>query len=168
MLNWFDRMAFVWNTEARRRRRRVERRLRAEVVATRLEPSPGLRRRTIAALNDIANDPVSLSASPRTAWTSYVVALLTMIVLGAVAVRLGVTAGPVQQPVAEPRSILAGFDTTGFDRLIRTQLQGLESTWESSLPMEAKLIAADARKAGEYVLATLPLPSMWTLTGPGG
>ena len=168
MLKWLDRIAFAWNSKARRRRRRVDRRLQAEVMAARLEPSPGLRRRTITALNDVAYQPASLSTSPRTAWASYVVAFLTMIVLGALAVRLGVTAGPGQRPVAEPPSILAAFDTTGFDTLIRSQLQGLEGTWESSLPMEAKLIASDARKVGEFVLATLPLPSAWTLTGPGG
>ena len=168
MLNWLDRITFAWSAEARRRRRRVERRLRTEVVAAHIEPSQDLRRRTIAALNDVAYEPAFVAARPRTAAASYAVAFLTMLVLGALAVRLGVTAEPGQQRVAEPPSILAGFDTTGFDTLIRTKLQGLEGTWESSLPMEAKHIAADARKAGEYVLATLPIPSMWTLTGPGG
>jgi hypothetical protein len=145
----------------------VDRRLQAEVAAAQIEPSSGLRRRTIAALNDVGYEPAFVAARPRTAGASYAVGFLTLIALGALAVRLGVTTGPGQQRVVEPPSILAGFDTSGFDTLIRTQLLGLEDTWESSLPMEAKHIAADARRAGEYVLATLPLPSMWTLTSPG-
>ena len=162
MLKWLDR-AFAWSFESRTRRRRVDRRLRAEVPAAWRDPSPQLRRHTIAALNDAMHQPAPVIAAPRPAGAAYAVAFLSMVVLGVFAVRLSVTGPSGGEHVAKPQSILTGFDTTGFDTLIRTQLQGLEDSWESSLPMEAKLIAADARKAGEYVLATLPLPALWTL-----
>lgn len=147
-------------TESRRRRRRVDRRLRAEAAGARLDPSLDLRRRTIAALNDIAHDPAP-AASPPTARPAYALAFAALLVLAVLAVRFGVTdrAGP--PPVAEPPAILAGFDPTGFDGLIKSQLRGLDGPWESSLRTEAKLIATDARNAGEYVLASLPLPGAW-------
>ncbi len=169
MLKRLNRIAFVWNSESRRRRQRVDRRLRAEVSAAWREPSPQLRRHTIAALNDATHQPVPVTASPRAGGSAYAVAFLALIVLGAVAVRLGVTGPPAQAPVADPPAILARFDTTAFDTLIRTQIQELEGSWESSLRTEAKLIATDARNAGEYVLATLPLPMIWSpLFRPGG
>ncbi len=168
MLKWLDRVAFSWKSEARRRRRRVDRRLRAEVPAAWHDPSPRLRRRTIAALNDAVHQPAPVIAAPRPAGAAYAVAFLAMVVLGALAVRLSVTAESGRDRVSKPQPVFAGFDTTGFNTLIRTQLQELEGTWKSTLPTEAKLLATDARNAGEYVLATLPLPATWTLARPGG
>jgi len=168
MLKWLDR-AFAWNFESRRWRRRVDHRLRAEVPAAWRDPSPQLRRQTIAALNDAMHQPAPVIAVPRPAGAAYAVAFLAMVVLGAFAVRLRVTGPSGGEHVAKPRSLLVGFDTTGFNELIRTQLQELEGTWESTLRTEAKFIATDARKAGEYVLATLPLPAAWSPgIRPGG
>ena len=168
MLKWLDEIAFSWNSEARRRRRRVDRRLRAEVPAAWLDPSPRLRRRTIAALNDACHASHAEAANGMSCRTAYAVAFLALLVLGAVAVRLGVTGPAGLEPSASPPAVLARFDTT-FNTLIHTQLQELEGTLESTLRTEAKLIAADARNAGEFVLAALPLPATWSpVTRPGG
>ncbi len=170
MLKWLARIAFAWNSEARRRRRRVDRRLRAEVHAAWHDPSPQLRRHTIAALNDACHASHAEGGRRWSSRTASAVGLVALIALGAVAARLGVTKPPTQKPAADPPAILARFDTTAFDTLIRTQIQNFEGSWESTnLRMEAKLLATDARNAGEYVLATLPLPATWIpLVRPGG
>jgi len=168
MLKWITRIAFAWKPEARRRRRRVDRRLRAEVPAAWRDPSTQLRRHTIAALNDVMYQPTPVAASHRGAGPAYAVAFLTLVVLGAVAVRLGVTGPDRLEPVARPSAVLTRFDTT-FNTLIHTRLRELEGTLESTLRAEAELIAADARNAGEFLLAALPLPATWTpLTRLGG
>jgi hypothetical protein len=145
MLKWLRGIDIAWQSEARRRRRRVERRLRAEAVDARVVPSPGLRRRTIAALNDVAYEPAVAAALPRPAAPAYALAFVALLALGVLAARVVIpgSAGPVE--AVEPPSILASFDTTAFDTLIRTRLQEFETTWESSLRTEAKLIASDAR-----------------------
>ncbi len=169
MLKWLDRIAFSWKSEARRRRRWVDRRLRAEVPAAWHDPSPQLRRRTIAALNDAMHQPAPVIAAPRPAGAAYAVAFLAMVVLGALAVRLSVTAPSGPDRVAKTQPVFIGFDTTGFNTLIRTHLQDLEGTLESTLRTEAQFIAADARNAGEFVHATLPLPATWgPVKRPGG
>ncbi len=169
MLKWLDRIAFSWKSDARGQRRRVDRRLRAEVPAAWHDPSPQLRRRTIAALNDAMYQPAPVIAAPRPAGAAYAVAFLAMVVLGALAVRLSVTAESGPDRVVQPRPVFVGFDTTGVKTLIRTHLQDLDGTLESTLRTEAKFIAADARNAGEFVLATLPLPATWSpVSRPGG
>jgi len=174
MLKWINGIAFAWKPEARRRRRRVDRRLRAEVHAAWLDPSPQLRRHTIAALNDAYHGCHACHASHAeggrgmSSRTAYAVACLSLIVLGAIAVRLGDPGAAGLEPAANPPAVLARLDTT-FDTLIRTPLQELEVTLESTLRTEAELIAADARNAGEFLLAALPLPATWTpLTRLGG
>jgi len=171
MLKWLD-LAFAWKTASRRRRRRVDRRLRAEVAVARIEPSPGLRRRTISALNDACHACHASRAEGGRGLSSrsaYAVAFVALIVLCAVAVRLGVTPEAVQEPATDPPATLVLFDTTAFDTLIRAQLQEFEGPWESSsLRTEAKLIATDARNAAEFFLAALPVPTTWGLARPGG
>ncbi len=146
--------------EARTRRRRVERRLRAESLRARRRPSPDLYRRTLAALNDATLEappaPARWSAGP-----AYALALLVVLGLGAFAVRLGIpgTADDLRPPEAAPT--VTGFDMTRFDALLRQRLDELENTWEAPLRTEAMLLAQDARSAGKYVLASLPLPAAW-------
>lgn len=172
MLKWLYRIGFAWQAEARGRRRRVDRRLRAEVAEARVQPSPDLRGRTIAALNDATHAPTHASSRdilPRPAAPAYLLGLLILVVLGVLAVRVGITEPAAPVAVVKRPAMLANFDTTEFDALIRTRLQEFEGTWESSLRTEAKLLANDARNAGEFLLASLPLPATWGgLSRPGG
>jgi len=93
--------------------------------------------------------------------TAHAIAFLSLVVLGAVAVRLAVPRPTGPGPLASPPAVLARLDTT-FETLIHSQLQELEGTLESTLRTEAELIAADARNAREFLLAALPLPATWS------
>ncbi len=162
MLKLLRQIGFALGSrEARSHRRRVERRLRAESLAARRQPSPNLYRRTLAALNDAT--PEAPLAPTRSAGPAYALALLVVLGLGALAVRFGIpgTTGDLRPPEAGP--ILTVFDTTRFDALLRQRLDELEAP----LRTEAMLLAEDARSAGRYVLAKLPLPAAWgTILSP--
>lgn len=163
MLKQLYRLGFAWQADARRRRRRVDRRLRAEVAAARGAPSPGLRRRTIAALNDM-REPVRVGPTRPTA-SAYAVACVALLALCVMAVRLGVPVSERPSRVVEPRTAATTLDKPGLSALLRSPIRGFKEDWEPSLRTEAKLIADDARQAGQYVLATLPLPASWNHRG---
>ena len=54
----------------------------------------------------------------------------------------------------------ASFTTSRFDAFFERQIHELESPWETLLLQEAQLLVADAKEAGEYLLAALPIPSI--------
>ena len=136
MLELLRQIGFALGSrEARTRRRRVERHLRAESLSTRRRPSPDLYRRTLAALNDTA-----LEAPPapvRSAGPAYALALLVVLGLGALAIRLGIpgTTDGLRPPEVAPT--LTGFDITRFDALLKQRLDELQNTWKAPLRTEA-------------------------------
>ena len=147
-----------FTVESREARCRVEHRLRAESLSARHRPSADLFRRTLSALNDATRDPPLAPA--RSTGPAYAIALLVVVALGAVAVRFGLPGTAGDPDPTEARVSFAGFDTTRFDAF-RQRLQRLDDTWEAPLRTEAILLAEDARSAGKYVLASLPLPAAW-------
>ena len=151
-----------FNRRSREAQYRVERRLRAESVSARRQPSADLYSRTLTALNDARLEaPVApVRFTDRYALTRFALALLIVMAMGALAVRLGLpgTTGDIRPPQAG--ATLTGFNTARFDALLQ-RLQELDDTWEAPLRTEATLLAEDARSAGRYVLASLPLPATW-------
>jgi hypothetical protein len=142
---------------SREARCQVERRLRAESLSARRRPSADLYSRTLSALNDARLEtPVVPDRSPgRYAVPRFALALLVVVAMGTLAVRLSLpeTTGDIRLP--QTPAILTGFDA------LRLRLQNIENTWEAPLRTEASLLAEDARSAGRYVLASLPLPASW-------
>ena len=151
-----------FNRRSREAQYRVERRLRAESVSARRQPSADLYSRTLTALNDARLEaPVApVRFTDRYVLTRFALALLIVMAMGALAVRLGLpgTMGDIRPPQAGVT--LTGFNTARFDALLQ-RLQELHDTWEAPLRTEATLLAEDARSAGRYVLASLPLPATW-------
>jgi hypothetical protein len=129
--------------ERRARRRSLERRLRAEAGAVRLEPPERLRLRTSAALR------LASPAEPER-HTARAFALAATILLG-VGV-LGLLVGRTRpQPVVAPQRLLS---------LRMPQLEGLGADGEALLVCEAKLIAQDVRRVGGRLLEELPVPRL--------
>jgi len=159
-------IGFAWkSSEARRQRRQVEDRLRAEAGWARIEPSRDLHRRTLAALNDVAALPspaVSMMVSFRRIVTSsHAVAFVSLLVIGAVAVFLGVPRAEDRTSPPAPAPTLAVFDTMRFDSVLNRQFRALQDTWESPLRTEARLIARDARIVSMNALASVSLLAAW-------
>lgn len=166
MLKSLVHIGFAWrSSEARRQRRQVEDRLRAEAGRSRIEPSRALHSRTLAALNDVSTLPapaVSMTVPLRRALTGgHALALASLMVIGAVAVYLGVPHADDGTGAPGPAPTLAVFDTMRFDSVLNRQLRGLQETWESPLRTEARLIARDARIVSTNVLASVSLLAAW-------
>ena len=152
---------------SREARCRVERRLRAESLSARRRPSADLYSRTLSALNDARLEaPVAPARSTgRYAVPRFALALLVVVALGTLAVRLSLPGSTGDIRPTQTPAILTGFDTERFDAL-RQRLQEIENTWETPLRTEASLLAEDARSAGRFVIASLPLPASWQASAP--
>ena len=123
----------------------LARRLRAQAEAARITPSPELRRRTLSALQAVVRDTPSPRRQGRLA--AYALACGLVVLLAA---STAVLHRPQPQPA---RDVPIGF-------LFGPQHIELESPWETLLLDEAHHMADDAREVGEYLLASLPLPSL--------
>lgn len=170
MLKSLVHIGFAWrSSEARRHRRQIEERLRAEAMWSRIEPSPDLRRRTLAALNDVSTLPAPavsmISPLGRVVAGGYALAFVALVAVGAVAVHLGLPRTDDGAGPARPARIAAVFETTRFDSLLQWQFRELQDTWESPLRTEARLIARDARAVGENALASVLLLAAWDHRG---
>ena len=108
-----------------------------------------LRVRKIAALQASVRDTPSPRRQGRLA--AYAIACALFVVFAA---SLAVLQRPAPPPVETV------FDTTRFDAFLQQQIVELESPWETLLLDEAQHMATDAREVGEYLLASLPFPSM--------
>ncbi len=170
MLKSLVHIGFAWrSSEARRQRRQVEERLRAEAMWARIEPSPDLRRRTLAALNDVSTLPAPavsmISPLGRVVAGGRALVFVGLVAVGAVAVHLGLPRADDGAGTARPARIPAVLATTRFDFVLQRQLRELRDTWESPLRTEARLIARDARAVGENALASVSLLAAWDHRG---
>ena len=173
MLKSLFQVGFAWrSSEARRQRRQVEDRLRTEAEWARIEPSRDLYRRTLAALNDVSTLPapaVSISSPLRRGLTGgYALAFVSLVVIGAVAVQLGLPRAANRTGMGGPAGstrTLAIFDTTGFDSMFQRQLKGLNDSWGSPLQTEARLLVRDARTVSTNAMATVSLLTVWDYRG---
>lgn len=166
MLNSLLHAGFAWTSrEAHRQRRQVEDRLRTGAGRARIEPSGSLYRRTLAALNDVSarSAPAVPMASPlrRVATGGYALAFVSLVVIGAVAVQLGVPGAADRAGPVDSTRNLALFNTTAFDSVFQRPLRELNGTWESPLRTEARLIARDARTLSAKAMASVSLLTAW-------
>ncbi|MHC4415652.1 MAG: hypothetical protein ACYS0G_10240 [Planctomycetota bacterium] len=166
MLRWLHRLVSGPNTDgADRVRRDLDRRLREEVHAVRVAPSRDLRRRTLAALQQATWDADAFPLPARGLRGAYAAAGGLLALAATVAVLRhpvpldSSTPGPVESR-DDPITIVIGIDTTRFDAAWKNRVQQLEASWEAPLVAEARLIMDDARDAGSFVLARLPMPQV--------
>ncbi len=135
----------------------VERRLAADVESAWVAPPSGLRRRTLAALQEAPPDAAPGAAPPRLLLATYAQAFGLMLLLAAGAFVLrSMTLRP--GPVVSDRDRAFMPAIARLETSVSRQLEALETSWRDPLLAEARLIAADAREAGAYVLARLPGP----------
>ncbi|MHC4100543.1 MAG: hypothetical protein ACYS15_12410 [Planctomycetota bacterium] len=139
----------------------VDRRLGLEAAEARVKPSPGLRRRTLAALREATLQPDPAPARRRQIVLAYaaVCALVALVAVTA-ASHLAALGRQSAAPATSARGAgplkLLRLDTVRLEAAVEEQLQLQTESWETPLMEEARLIAADARQAGEYLLARLP------------
>ena len=157
MLSWLRQFVFrrsTCNTV-------VDRRLGLEVAEARVSPPPGLRRRTLAALREASLQPSGARAQRRPVVAAYALVCSVLILIAATAVLyLAPPGAPSSAPRPSSRDTgplrLLSLDTVRLEAAVEQRLHIGEGSWETPLRQEARLIVADARQAGEYLLARLP------------
>ena len=166
MLNWVHRLSSIRSPASRRARNAVDRQLRREVAAASVVPSPDLYRRTLAAVQDATREaprdafanPGLVRARPRALIAGYALACVTLVLLTAFAVVY--TAGPAPEPSG-------GLGEQPALVNVSEMLQDLDVSWQDPLLNEARLIAADARKAQRHLMASLSIPTLKEPDPPG-
>ncbi len=130
-------------------------RLRAEAEAARIEPPARVRSRALAAMECVSRDGPQrephgrLGASVAACGAAAILAVIPLVSRPKPAAP-----GPPVASITLDRSRFEGF----FE--IDRRLGAIPSPWETLLGEEAQLLAADARAAGEQLLASLPIPSI--------
>lgn len=122
----------------------VHRLLRLEAADARVEPTAGLRRRTLDALRDASLNPAPARRRPL-AFTYAAACGVLAVIAASAALHLD------RQPIAPaaPAGVRA--------RLAPTRLLNLDR-FESPLKAEVRLLVADARHARDRLLCSLPRP----------
>jgi hypothetical protein len=135
----------------------VDRRLGLEAAEARVSPPPGLRRRTLAALREATLQPSGTRAQRGSAVfaNAFACSVLVLIAAGTVLYLAPLRPPPARIPEAGPLRLLS-LDTVRLEAAVEQRLHIADDSWETPLRQEARLIVADARQAGEYLLARLP------------
>ena len=138
----------------------VDRRLGLEAAEARVSPPPGLRRRTLAALREATLQPSRTRVPRRRVVAACAVVCTALVLIAATAVLYFAPPGaPSSAPRTQGRDAgplrLLSLNTVRLEAAVEQRLGG-EDSWETPLRQEARLIVADARQAGEYLLARLP------------
>jgi hypothetical protein len=157
MLSWLRQLGFRSASGAID----VGRLLRLEVTEARVAPSRGLRRRTLAALQEASLRAAPAPARQRPLAFTYAAACGLLALLAATAaLHLAAPRHPAEAPTADARQggplVLLSLDGGRLEAVLKAQLQLGQDSWEAPLREEARLIVADARHARAYLLARLP------------
>lgn len=138
----------------------LEDRLVAEAADARAQPTAGLRRRTLAALQQT---PTRATRRPdRPAPGAYALAAALVALLAAAAVmQLAPVPAPIETGEDPAPSGLAGIiatDGAGLESAVRLEVRRWETSVQDPLAVETRLMVDDAIATGEYLLARLPIP----------
>ncbi|MHC4126677.1 MAG: hypothetical protein ACYSWT_12900 [Planctomycetota bacterium] len=139
----------------------VDRLLRLQADEARVAPSPGMRRRTLAALREASLRAEPLAARQGPMGFAYAVACgLLVLLAAAAALNFATPRRPQPGPVATDRGgtalNLLSLDTGRLETALEARLSLGPDPWEAPLMEEARLLVADARQARAALLARLP------------
>ncbi len=137
------------------RLQRIDDRLKADVPAARLAPSPALRQRTIAALNDAARETIK---APERLWRVRLVSVtlgLALVISAGLAVRSWRDAESTSDVVtAKPMNPAVALDN--LVRMVNAGAAELTIPAELSLVEERRAMVADLRHTRNYLVSRVP------------